>query len=75
MSDQEAPKVYLQNKLIRSRKKLVELRPVIESKRREIQGLDNLREAYERQEGLGDPDEVMDVSARGLFRRSEKGCC
>lgn len=64
----ESSKVFLQNKLLRARKKLRELKPLVETKRREIAGLENLREAYERQEGLGDGDEVMEVSSKNERR-------
>lgn len=60
----DSSKVFLQNKLLRARKKLRELKPLIETKGREIAGLENLRDAYERQEGLGDGDEVMEVSRK-----------
>ncbi|PWN49546.1 hypothetical protein IE53DRAFT_369667 [Violaceomyces palustris] len=60
MSTEQDPRVYLQNRLIRCRARLGELQPLVESKRREVAGLENLKDAYEKQEGLGDPDEVMD---------------
>lgn len=55
------PKVFLQNKLARSRARLAEIGPQIESKRREVSGLDNLTQAYSKNEALGDADEVMEV--------------
>ncbi|KNZ46227.1 hypothetical protein VP01_745g8 [Puccinia sorghi] len=54
------PKVLLQNRLGQARSKACDLEPTIESKRHEITGLENLREAYSQNETLGDPDEVVE---------------
>jgi hypothetical protein len=53
-------KVFLQNKLARSRNRLAEVGPLVESKKREVQSLEGLREAYASNPALGNPDEVMD---------------
>ncbi|KAN0059693.1 Protein BZZ1 [Thecaphora frezii] len=60
MSVEPAPTVFLQNRLLRCRAKLAELDPLADAKRKEVAGLENLRDAYEKQEGLGDPDAVLD---------------
>ncbi|SPO38116.1 related to BZZ1 - Myo3/5p-Bee1p-Vrp1p actin assembly complex component [Pseudozyma flocculosa] len=60
MSVEAAPTVFLQNRLLRCRAKLAELDPLAEAKRKEVAGLENLRDAYEKQDGLGDPDAVLD---------------
>ncbi|KAL8279836.1 hypothetical protein RQP46_007686 [Phenoliferia psychrophenolica] len=52
--------VYLQNVKIKATSKLGEISPVIESKRREISGLRNLREAYEKDRTLGDAASVLE---------------
>ncbi|KDQ20989.1 hypothetical protein BOTBODRAFT_27000 [Botryobasidium botryosum FD-172 SS1] len=54
------PKVFLQNKLHRSRAKLAELVPVLEVKEREAQRLQALVEVYQKDPSLGDADEVAD---------------
>lgn len=54
------PKVLLQNRLGQARSKACDLEPTIESKRHEISGLENLREAYSQNDTLGDPDEVVE---------------
>ncbi|GAA5902127.1 Bzz1p [Sporobolomyces salmoneus] len=45
---------YLQNVQLKASTKLAELNPAFETKKREVGGLRNLREAYEQQPGLGD---------------------
>ncbi|OAV88834.1 hypothetical protein PTTG_12168 [Puccinia triticina 1-1 BBBD Race 1] len=54
------PKVLLQNRLGQARSKATDLEPTIGAKRHEITGLENLREAYSKNESLGDPDEVVE---------------
>ncbi|GAA5938099.1 Bzz1p [Sporobolomyces koalae] len=51
---------YLQNVQLKSTTKLSEVSPAFETKRREIGGLRNLREAYERDWGLGDAVSVIE---------------
>ncbi|KAK4051567.1 Protein BZZ1 [Microbotryomycetes sp. JL201] len=46
--------VYLQNVKVRALSRLQEVSPVIESKQREIGGLRNLRDAYDKDRKLGD---------------------
>lgn len=46
--------------LIRKRQQMSEMIPLVNSKAKEIQGLENLRDAYLKQKGLGDPEEVTD---------------
>lgn len=53
--------VYLQNVKIKCSTKLNEINPQVESKRREIAGLRNLREAYEKDRTLGDAGSVLEV--------------
>ncbi|GAA5908077.1 hypothetical protein JCM5296_002221 [Sporobolomyces johnsonii] len=52
--------VYLQNVKVKSATRLAEISPALETKRREIGGLRNLREAYEREWGLGDTVGVIE---------------
>ncbi|GAA6006776.1 hypothetical protein JCM11491_003178 [Sporobolomyces phaffii] len=51
---------YLQNVQLRASTKLSEVTPAFETKRREVSGLRNLREAYEQQAGLGDTIAVIE---------------
>ncbi|KAH8104793.1 hypothetical protein BXZ70DRAFT_1005298 [Cristinia sonorae] len=60
MSVQPAPKVYLQNRLSRCRQKLQELRPVLQSKRQEVEKLAKLVPAYYQDHGLGNAEDVAD---------------
>lgn len=60
MSVEEPAKVFLQNMLIRKHKQISETQPIVESKGKEIQGLENLRDAYLNDTKLGNPEEVMD---------------
>ncbi|CAO1632416.1 unnamed protein product [Parajaminaea phylloscopi] len=53
-------KTFLQNMLIKKRQAMAELIPLVNSKAKEISGLENLRDAYLDQPGLGDPEEVTD---------------
>lgn len=62
MSIEPAPKVYLQNRLSRCRQKLEELNPVLRSKQLEVEKLANLASAYAQDHGLGNADEVAEVS-------------
>ena len=56
-----ASTTYLQNVQIKSTSRLNEITPAFETKRRELSGLKNLREAYERDWGLGDTIGVIEV--------------
>lgn len=56
--------VYLQNVKTKATSRLATISPVIESKRREISGLRNLREAYEKDRNLGDAGSVLEVRYR-----------
>ncbi|EIW59085.1 uncharacterized protein TRAVEDRAFT_122627 [Trametes versicolor FP-101664 SS1] len=60
MSVEPTPKVYLQNRLSRCKAKLMELDPVLASKRREAEQLEKLVAAYTSDETLGNPGEVLD---------------
>ncbi|GAA5820358.1 hypothetical protein JCM3770_002781 [Rhodotorula araucariae] len=51
---------YLQNLKLKAEAKLADISPAVEAKRREISGLKNLREAYERDRGLGDTVSVVE---------------
>lgn len=54
--------MYLQNVKLKALTRLGEVQPAIETKRREIEGLRNLRDAYEKNRTLGDAGSVMEVS-------------
>ncbi|KAL1744496.1 hypothetical protein HDZ31DRAFT_38471, partial [Schizophyllum fasciatum] len=60
MSVEEQPKIYLQNKLVRSRGKLAEVDAVVDAKRREAQKLQNLDSAYSADHSLGNIDDISD---------------
>ncbi|OJT08068.1 Protein BZZ1 [Trametes pubescens] len=60
MSVEPTPKVYLQNRLSRCKAKLLELDPVLASKRREAEQLEKLVAAYTSDETLGNAGEVLD---------------
>ncbi|KAJ6525279.1 hypothetical protein DFH09DRAFT_1188777 [Mycena vulgaris] len=60
MSVEPAPKVFLQNKLTRSRAKLQELSPVMEGKRRELEQLSSLFMAYDADHSLGKIDDISE---------------
>ncbi|GAC93930.1 hypothetical protein PHSY_001498 [Pseudozyma hubeiensis SY62] len=51
---------FLQNRLMRCRNRIAELEPMVEAKAKEVDGLQNLRDAYSKQHNLGNPDEVED---------------
>ncbi|GAA5837757.1 hypothetical protein JCM11251_002315 [Rhodosporidiobolus azoricus] len=51
---------YLQNVKHKSNTRVAEMAPEIEAKRREVTGLRNLRESYEKQRGLGDTVGVVE---------------
>ena len=53
--------VYLQNVKVRAMSRLSEVTPAIESKRRERDGLRNLRDTYEKDRKLGDAGSVLEV--------------
>ncbi|TKY85284.1 hypothetical protein EX895_006364 [Sporisorium graminicola] len=70
MSTEPSAVTFLQNRLLRCRSRIAELKPLIEAKSKEVGGLQNLRDAYEKQQDLGNPDEVMDhlfEATRTLF--------
>ncbi|ORY56789.1 hypothetical protein BCR35DRAFT_309722 [Leucosporidium creatinivorum] len=52
--------VYLQNIKLRSLSRIAEILPAIDTKRREIGGLRNLRDAYEKDRTLGDAGAVLE---------------
>lgn len=54
--------VFLQNVKIKAEKRLGEISPVVDSKRREISGLRDLVVAYEKNRTLGDAGVVLEVS-------------
>ncbi|KAL1760436.1 hypothetical protein FB107DRAFT_203028 [Schizophyllum commune] len=60
MSVEEQPKIYLQNKLVRSRGKLAEVDAVVDAKRREAQKLRDLVGAYSADHSLGNIDDISD---------------
>ncbi|CDR88269.1 related to BZZ1-Myo3/5p-Bee1p-Vrp1p actin assembly complex component [Sporisorium scitamineum] len=60
MSTEPSAVTFLQNRLMRCRSRIAELEPLVEAKSKEVDGLQNLRDAYEKQQDLGNPDEVMD---------------
>ncbi|KAF7346569.1 hypothetical protein MSAN_01885000 [Mycena sanguinolenta] len=62
MSVEPAPKVFLQNKLSRSRVKLQELGPLMDGKRREQDKLRDLFLAYDADHSLGSNDEISEAS-------------
>lgn len=61
MSLETEPKVFLQNKLIRNKNALIEINPRIDSIRREVLKLVELRDAYMKNPALGDLDSVTEV--------------
>ncbi|PKK76940.1 FCH-domain-containing protein [Rhizophagus irregularis] len=58
--DDENSRVYLSNKLSKAKRNLTKLTSEIESKRKEIDGMESLKEAYENNPRLGDSDAVTD---------------
>ncbi|SPO25057.1 related to BZZ1 - Myo3/5p-Bee1p-Vrp1p actin assembly complex component [Ustilago trichophora] len=60
MSTEPSAVTFLQNRLIRCRNRIAELEPLADAKSHEVDGLRNLRDAYQEQLDLGNPDEVMD---------------
>ncbi|KAK0564957.1 Protein BZZ1 [Tilletia horrida] len=69
MTIEGSPKTVLQNVLLRDRKRLAEMTATMESKRRELAGLEELCDAYQSNENLGSIDDVMDnfVDSRRQF--------
>ena len=61
MIDDENSRVYLSNKLSKAKRHLTKLSSEIESKRKEIDGMESLKEAYENNPKLGNSDAVTDV--------------
>ncbi|KAL4250780.1 hypothetical protein ABKN59_006093 [Abortiporus biennis] len=55
-----SPKIYLQNRLAKCRQKLEELLPTMEAKRKEVNQLAKLVEAYSKDTSLGKVDDVSD---------------
>jgi hypothetical protein len=53
--------VYLQNVKLKALARIAEILPAIDTKRREIGGLRNLRDAYEKDRTLGDAGAVLEV--------------
>lgn len=53
--------MFLNNKLSKAKRKLYTLIPEIETKRKHIDGMDSLKEAYENNPKLGGADAVTDV--------------
>ncbi|KAJ7677465.1 hypothetical protein B0H17DRAFT_1079241 [Mycena rosella] len=60
MSVEPAPKVFLQNKLSRSRAKLQELGPLMEGKRRDLEQFSSLFMAYDADHVLGNIDDISE---------------
>ncbi|PWZ00849.1 hypothetical protein BCV70DRAFT_210911 [Testicularia cyperi] len=60
MSTEPSAVVFLQNRLIRARSRIEELEPLCQAKSKEVSGLEELRDAYAQQDGLGNPEEVLD---------------
>ncbi|PCH40000.1 hypothetical protein WOLCODRAFT_136602 [Wolfiporia cocos MD-104 SS10] len=60
MSVEPAPKVYLQNRLSKSRTSLSELQTVISAKKRDVEQLAKMMSAYSADPKLGNVDEVSD---------------
>jgi hypothetical protein len=60
--------VYLQNVKSKAQSKIGEISPAIETKRREVGSLQNLRDTYEASRGLGDTVGVIEVSSLGCVR-------
>ncbi|THH27874.1 hypothetical protein EUX98_g6316 [Antrodiella citrinella] len=60
MSIEPAPKVYLQNRLSRCRRKLEELDPILRSKKVDVEKLGKLVPAYAQDHSLGNAEEVAD---------------
>lgn len=70
MLTEPAAVTFLQNRLLRCRSRIAELEPLVEAKAKEVQGLRKLLDAYQEQQDLGNPDEVMDnlfEATRNLF--------
>lgn len=60
MSTEPSAVTFLQNRLMRCRSRIAELEPLLIAKAKEVDGLHNLCDAYQKQPDLGNPDEVMD---------------
>ncbi|KAJ6475039.1 hypothetical protein C8R47DRAFT_1143339 [Mycena vitilis] len=61
MSVESAPKVFLQNKLNRTRTKLQELGPLMDGKRREQDQLSSLFVAYDADHSLGNTEDISET--------------
>ncbi|KAG8882420.1 hypothetical protein FRB98_003726 [Tulasnella sp. 332] len=59
MNVETEPKVFLQNKLVRSQTKLEETQSLVKTKMREVEKLFQVVVAYEKDEKLGDANEAM----------------
>jgi len=62
MSLEPEPKTFLQNKLARDQGDLANVGPRVDSMRREVTKLEDLRKAYTENPALGDLDTVVEVS-------------
>ncbi|EIM85766.1 uncharacterized protein STEHIDRAFT_79768 [Stereum hirsutum FP-91666 SS1] len=60
MSVDDAPKVFLQNKLSKCRSKLQELGPLLDGKKKDVEQLSKLVSAYATNGSLGNIDEVIE---------------
>ncbi|SAM74884.1 related to BZZ1-Myo3/5p-Bee1p-Vrp1p actin assembly complex component [Ustilago bromivora] len=70
VSTEPSAVTFLQNRLLRCRCRIAELEPLVEAKAKEVDGLNKLRDTYQKQQELGNPDEVMNdlfESTRALF--------
>ena len=70
MSTEPSAVTFLQNRLIHCKIRIAELEPLVEAKAKEVDGLRRLCDAYQEQQDLGNPDEVMDnlfEATRALF--------
>lgn len=61
------PKTFLQNKLAKDENDLDEVLPRVQSLRKEVTKLDELRKAYIENPALGDLDSVVEVSVHQLW--------
>lgn len=57
----ENARVFLSNKLTKSKQRLSELTYEVETKRKELEGLVSLKDAYENNRSLGNSDSVTEV--------------
>ena len=69
MALQPEPKIFLQNKLVKSQMELDDVEPRVESMRREVSKLEELREAYTANPALGDLDTVVENMFEAIRER------